>query len=182
MKDLRQSQTLPMSRAAIQSAVERVWSAYQVDLTKKIDIVRITEWEVKDKFHIVSEDELRDYEALTETQTGDMYMREDIYVRACNGEPRARFTMGHELAHFCLHKNQDQNKRLARDGFGAPPIRYLQPGQKILCIYDPEWQASAFSGEMLMPAMHIRHMTIEEIILQYGVSRSAARYQKMRVT
>ena len=74
-------------------------------------------------------------------------------------------TIAHELAHYLLHRSIRLG--LARRAEGESIPRYK----------DPEWQATAFAAEFLMPADEIRHMSIYDIASTYGVSKQAAAFQ-----
>lgn len=86
----------------------------------------------------------------------------DTYEKACNDDPRARFTVIHELGHILLAHTRTLN----RDN-----------GQKIKAYEDSEWQANQFAAEFLMPLNHMaenRISTANELILTYQVSAPAA--------
>jgi Zn-dependent peptidase ImmA (M78 family) len=92
-------------------------------------------------------------------------IREDVYDGACRGEGRDRFTCAHEVGHFLLHSNS--SVKLAR----------LEKGLKIKPYEDPEWQANAFAGELLVPNYLVKGMKAIKISLDCGVSVEAARIQ-----
>lgn len=91
-------------------------------------------------------------------------IRESVYIGACNGNGRDRFTIAHELGHFFLHSNVTLT--LARED--AIP-------KHIPSYCDPEWQANTFASEFLMPHDMIQGMTPEEVSRACGTSREAAR-------
>lgn len=93
-------------------------------------------------------------------------IRESIYLGACNDIGRDRFTLAHEVAHALL---LSKNKVFLRRSFD---------GQPALPCVDPEWQASCYAGELLMPYDLCRDMSIKEIMDQCRVSEAAARCQK----
>ena len=105
---------------------------------------------------------------LTNPATKTIKIREDVYDRACEGHGRDRFTLAHELGHYLLH--DDVTVGLARSGDGASVVTYC----------DPEWQANAFAGELLMPHDLIQNMSIGEIAAQCKVSYSAAELQRRK--
>lgn len=66
-----------------------------------------------------------------------MYIREDVYENANNGQGRDRFTIAHELGHLILQHNHI----LAR----TSSLMTHKPYE------DSEWQADNFAAEFLMP-------------------------------
>ena len=93
-----------------------------------------------------------------------IFIREDIYIGAIEENGRDRLTVAHEVGHLLLH-----------DEKGIYLCRTESPKQKT--YEDPEWQASAFGGELLASSWLIRGMTIEEVSRQCRVSTSAAKVQ-----
>ncbi len=92
----------------------------------------------KDYNMIIEEvSEMKNFHGLT-LPDGTIKIREDVYIRAAKGYGTDRDTMGHELGHWLFHRN---NRAHARVGEGRIPL---------YCT--PEWQAKAFSGELLVPA------------------------------
>lgn len=84
---------------------------------------------------------------------GELIINEDVYDALLRNDPRARFTLAHELAHCMLHKEQldvlNSRKRgivqLHRRGMLAP-------------YRDPEWQADTYAGAVLMPAQVVKEI------------------------
>lgn len=93
-------------------------------------------------------------------------IREDVYERACNGYGRDRLTMAHELGHLLLHRVETIT--LAREDGDIPPYK------------DPEWQANAFSGELLVPYEYIKDMSIIDIASHYEITEKAASIQRRK--
>ena len=103
--------------------------------------------------------------AYYEPISGQIYIREDVYERACNGIARDRFTIAHEIGHFFLHHS----------GFAL----CREDSKKSIPTYcDPEWQANTFASFLLMPPNLIRNMSAEDIAKQCGTSLTAARIAK----
>lgn len=94
-----------------------------------------------------------------------IYLREDVYNGACNGNGRDRFTLAHEVSHYILHK--PGNVSYAR----------LEKGKTIEPFRNPEWQANTLAGEILIPMGLIKGLTESEIAVRCGVSRTAASIQ-----
>ena len=86
------------------------------------------------------------------------------YESACLDNPRARFTVIHELGHLALSHTRTFH-------------RESNQGLEIKAFEDSEWQANTFAAEFLMPADDIRRRglrTAGELILEYHVSDMAA--------
>jgi IrrE N-terminal-like domain len=91
-----------------------------------------------------------------------MQLRLSTYEGACRDDPRARFTVIHELGHILLQHSRAFNRSNAND---------IRPFE------DSEWQANQFAAEFLMPFDDIvnrRLTTPSELQLTYHVSAAAA--------
>ena len=91
-------------------------------------------------------------------------LTQHTYENACLDNPRARFTVIHELGHMALSHTRTFH-------------RESKQGMEIKAFEDSEWQANTFAAEFLMPADDIQRRdlrTAEELILQYQVSDMAA--------
>lgn len=102
-----------------------------------------------------------------------IYLTTETYNRACVNDPRARFTIFHELGHFFLV----HNRKFHRDH----NVRKIEPKPYL----DSEWQANQFAGEILMPLYIIQREGLKsfyEIEWRFGVSASAAltRYNQLK--
>jgi hypothetical protein len=111
----------------------------------------------------------------------ELMLREDVYQALRRDEPRARFTLMHELGHVVLHANDlVQHGELPHFGAGfrrANKSGTHKPWQ------DTEWQANAFAGAFLMPARELRALeragmlTTLTLVRRFGVSAEAANYR-----
>lgn len=90
-------------------------------------------------------------------------IREDVYTGARGGKGRDRLTIAHEIGHILMH---DEIK-LAR----------IDPDVQIPRYRDPEWQATAFAGELLIPYSLCKGKSTEEIVSCCKVSIDAAEFQ-----
>ena len=84
--------------------------------------------------------------------------------RACEDDPRARFTVIHELGHIAMAHTRSLNRDRGR-------------GREIKPYEDSEWQANTFAAEFLMPLddMKRRNLKTPELLqLEYQVSSQAA--------
>lgn len=88
-------------------------------------------------------------------------LREDVYYGACAGKGRDRFTCAHELGHFLMH----------------PEPSYARSAEPIKRYCDPEWQADAFAGELLIPRHIAMEMHLAKIADVFQVSPAAAQVQ-----
>lgn len=111
-------------------------------------------------------EEMGNAQGLTYPNDGVVKIRSDVYGGAVAGNGRDRLTIAHELFHFLQH--DDSNITFARVG----------KSNNIKTYEDPEWQADAFGGELLVPNHLISGLSAEEIARKCGVSLAAARYQK----
>lgn len=103
--------------------------------------------------------------AFTDIPKGIVFIRDSVYDAACQDEVLSRFTIAHELGHFMLMRVFGKSIR-------------LRPNGRILEAYeDPEWQASAFAGELLIPAPLILHDSVSQIMEACKVSFAAAQTQ-----
>jgi len=158
----------PMSRRQIRMLVRRMRKLLGISDRKKVDVIKLLEnilpilYGDAFSYEIVPDEEL-EVMALTTPNEGKILIRNSVYIGACEGNGRDRFTIMHEIAHFFLHRGM--KVRLAR---GNEEIRRFE---------DPEWQADAFAGEFLMAYDVAKDMDIPEIVLKCGVSVAAARCQ-----
>jgi len=161
-----------MERQKIQMMVRDFRRRLGISKAVCVDILRIVENVLPQifgdeyQFLVLPESEMGTNHGLTTPETLTIRIREDVYKRARAGQGRDRFTIAHELAHLWLHDGIVLG--LARAG-----------RNEVICRQeDPEWQANAFAGELLMDAYIIRPLTIEEVARYCKVSQDAARVQK----
>ena len=102
---------------------------------------------------------------LTYPEKNEIHIRTDVYERACNGSGRDRLTMAHELFHLLQHDKENISYARMPDGVEVQAFR------------DPEWQANAFGGELLVPWHLTQGMNVNEITSKCGVSTAAAKVQ-----
>jgi len=115
-------------------------------------------------FEVETHGRMNGAEGLT-CPVGDfIQLREDVYIAACDGQGRARFTAAHELGHLILHSRQ--------------PLARIEPHEDIEPFRASEQQANQFAAELLMPPAFItRSDTPQEIAERHGVSISAATHR-----
>lgn len=154
------------SRVTIREITKSLRKMIEYQKNPYFPIVEFIEWVLGDpdngfSYEIVEAHEMKDMYGNTNTGTNAMRIREDVYNRAVNGNPRDRFTLCHELGHYLLHK--PSNVSFAR---GEIP-KYC----------DPEWQANVFAAELMAPCDLIGSMSVEEIADKCGMSKQAASIQ-----
>ena len=94
---------------------------------------------------------------------------EQTYSRACRDDPRARFTVIHELGHLAMAHTRPLNR---------------QNDDEIKAFQDSEWQANTFAAEFLMPLDDIKKRALNNpdlLQLEYQVSGQAAETRIMKL-
>lgn len=160
----------PMSLRDIRSIVAAFRKAFHYTEHDCVDIVAILE-SMQDEgveLEILPKDIMGDKHGQTFPMANRICIREDIYDGACNGRPRDRLTIAHEIGHLILHRTHSIS--LAR----------IPDGTRIPAYCDPEWQANAFAGELLAPHEAIKGLTVSQICDRYNVSYTAAQIQRKR--
>jgi hypothetical protein len=92
-----------------------------------------------------------------------IFIREDVYKRACAGEGRDRFTMCHELGHLMMHRGV----ALSRIDPASPPAIFR----------NSEWQADTFASYLMMPTDLVAGYSaraLHAVAAEFGVSQEAA--------
>lgn len=117
------------------------------------------------KLEICSEKEMGNQHGLTYPEKSLIILREDVYENAIQGNGRDRLTIAHEVGHYFLHRPQ------------SIALAKVSPGERIITYCDPEWQANAFAGELLVPYKLVKGLTPEQVSELCGVSYTAAKYQ-----
>lgn len=120
-------------------------------------------------FGILPKEDMGDTHGITDPVNKTIFIREDVYINAINGNGRDRFTIAHELGHFLMHSAED--------------IVFTRSDVKLKPYEDSEWQANTFASELLMPDYLITEEdTVFTLMSRFGVSRAAAkvRLSKLR--
>lgn len=113
---------------------------------------------LEDQNVIFSDGELAKYDFSTNT----LFIKESQFDGACCDDPRCRFTLTHELCHFFLMTVTGRHPKESEE----KPEAYK----------DPEWQANALAGYILVPPEETSSMSIEEIENNCCVSPECATY------
>lgn len=134
---------------------------------KFFDIIKVLEHKMPEvcpafRYEIVEPLELPDREAEMNPLELCIRIREDVYLKAMDGDGHCRFTVAHELGHFFLHRMQPL-------AFG----RKAENGN-IPTFQNSEWQADVFARNLLAPFSMTRGMVPNQIALLFGVSKEVA--------
>lgn len=113
-------------------------------------------------FRVKPKEEMGECHGITYPDRNEIQIRQDVYERAIDGSGRDRLTLAHELGHLILHEKENISYARMEDGADLPRYR------------NPEWQADAFGGELLMPHDLIKGLDADEIKDSCKVSRKAA--------
>lgn len=158
-----------MSRKAIRELVAIVRDAFDLTEERYFPVTKFLELVLPNieegfEYEVKTMEEMGSRYAVTYPEEKRIDIREDVYDRAVDGNPRDRFTIAHEIGHYLMHSPSTVS--FARDnGERTPP--YL----------DPEWQANTFAGELLAPPALIKGMSVECVMEECGVSRKVAGIQ-----
>ncbi|HYF36006.1 MAG TPA: ImmA/IrrE family metallo-endopeptidase [Prosthecobacter sp.] len=157
-----------MSRAKIRAMATAVRSITGLGAQACFDITRFLEIELPkldpDFTFLVSErSAMGENLALTHVRERSIEVREDVYDKACEGWGFDRLTLAHELGHYVLHPEVALARRV---GTGS-----------IKAYVDPEWQANAFAGELLMPLAVFKRIDPKGAANTFGVTQKAVETQ-----
>ena len=159
----------PMSRSDIRRIADKLRSMLGLETKPYFPIVQVIEGALDllvpgFVYDIRTKAEMGADHGLTDHIRKMILIREDVYRRACDGQGRDRGTLAHELGHAIMHAPT----RLARRHSTAP----LKPYR------DPEWQAMAFQGELLVYHRLARRCSgPAEAAKVFGVSEDSAEVQ-----
>lgn len=161
----------PMSRRAIREFARSVRKQFDLDKELWFPIVEVAEIALPKLdpnlvFEVGEPERLGSDHGVTyrEGSKGHIVIREDVYDLACQGHGRDRGTVAHEGGHYLLHMR-------------TPILARSFPGQPVEAFRDPEWQAKAFHGELLVPFHLVRGMSATDVARECGVSLDCAEYQ-----
>lgn len=110
-----------------------------------VNIVDIYDFQLHEygvSVHYGTADDTQGNDGLTLPDKGEIIIREDVYLGACNNHYKDRFTLAHELGHLILHS-------------GVPFARNTSPQSDHRWFEDSEWQANNFAAEFMLPVGEI---------------------------
>lgn len=116
-------------------------------------------------FEIVDDEEL-EYNKFAETdiESKTIKIKNSVYQGACSGSGMDRFIIVHEIGHFLM--------------LSLCKLKFARCTAKPKPYEDPEWQADAFAGELLVPHHLIKGTEDPKYIAKIcGVSLRAAKIQ-----
>lgn len=157
----------PLSRKAIRNTAELIRRIDGSENNLFFDIVKFLEVTLPSidsnfNFRVMPQEELGECHGITYPDRDEIQIRQDVYDRAVDGSGRDRLTMAHELGHLLFHEKQN--------------ISYARMGDssEVVTFRNPEWQADAFGGELLIPHKLTQGLSVEEIMKSCKVSEKAA--------
>lgn len=164
----------PTSRKEIRFVARRLRRCFGLDGEPYFPVVEFLEMGmplVVDGFayDVVEDDALPGKYAETVPELNQIRIRESTYEAAVAGNPRARFTIAHEIGHGILADDV--------------PEQYSAYGRndslsvRLPAYRDPEWQANEFAAELLAPCRLIGDRTDKQIERDFGVSNQVANIQ-----
>lgn len=157
----------PMSRAGIRNITNALKKQFNIPTDKPFPIVRFLEYILAGiglEFEIVSCMEMRGLYAEAIPEQGLLRINESTYNGACDGVPRDKFTIAHEIGHLLLHT--------------PGRVSFARASHEIKSYENPEWQANTFAGELLVHTDSISGLSVEDIADKYEVSFAVATIQK----
>lgn len=164
----------PLSRQDIRYLTQLIRTTVGLDKNPYFPVVEFLEFGMPQFdpnfcLRVVEKEAMGDYHGITYPQNSCITIREDVYENAIRGSGRDRFTIAHEIGHYFLHKP------------GTVALARIENGESVVTYRDPEWQANAFAGELLIPAHLVKGLTIDEIVKVCNVTVSAARVQWKKI-
>ena len=159
----------PMSSEALREHAERVRTAcVPDDATIEFPIIDALEYTLVKVFpdfcfDVVEKELMGEDEGYVLAGGTSLALREDVYIGACKGSGRDRFTACHELAHFLLHREVTIARAREDD---------------VAVFRDSEWQADSFAGALLMSARHLpKFSSSHAAAVHCGMTEHAAEVQ-----
>ena len=164
----------PISRKNIRSYVDfirKITKTEKVLYFPVVDFVELILPQILDNFQyeICSINEMPNKCGETFPYECKIKIREDIYLKAINGDGFARYCVAHEVGHMLI--NDIDSISLCK----------LENGEKLKAYKDPEWQADCFAGELLMYYPLVKNFNEHQIEIKCGVTARAAKVQKSKM-
>lgn len=164
----------PVSRKGIRGLVRYIRELTGTQNDMYFDIVRFLEIQLPQliedfNLEIVKVSDMPNKVGETFPAEYKIYIREDIYNKALEGDGYARYGIAHEIGHLII--NDMDSISLCR----------MQTGEKLRPFEDPEWQADCFGGELLMYHPLIKDLSADEIAEKCGVTLKATKTQYSKI-
>lgn len=102
-----------------------------------VELVELMHQQELIEFEIVERECMKEDYGVTYPKRNQIFIREDVYDKALDGDGFGRFTMAHELGHLIIHRDETVYAR-------------NQHGGSHKTIEDSEWQADKFAQELLI--------------------------------
>ena len=146
-----------------------IYGSYQyIDIAKVIDTLNTLD---VISMEIVEDSKLSNEYAVTAPDKNKILIRESVYKNACNGVPRDRFTIAHEIGHLLLHRGITQT-------FACSQFISDHSFEE-----DAEWQADMFASELLIDCNQLEGIkTVRDIVDKFVVSLECAGYAYSKLT
>ena len=102
--------------------------------------------------------------ATTDITNKVIKIKQSVYDGAVSGNGRDRATVLHEICHYLLLviNSMSLTRKFTK--------------KKLPAYKDPEWQAKALAGELMMPQNLIKDFSVSEIVEKCGVSFESASF------
>ena len=160
----------PLSRKQIRNITNALKKRFNIPLDKPFPIVRFIEYVLSGigiEYEIVPDNEMRGVYAEAIPEKGLLRISETTYNGACNGVPRDKFTLAHEIGHLLMHT--------------PDRVIFARSENEIRPFANPEWQANTFAGELLVHTDLICGLSVEDIADKYKVSYTVATIQREKI-
>lgn len=117
----------------------------------------------------VPDPELPEAEAQWDAEKGLLRMRESVFQAMQRGEPRARWTIAHEIGHFAMKHSGVRNRSTSQ----------TTAERLLLEVKKEESEARRFAAMFLAPCYLLSSSdTVDELVDRFGLSYEAALIRK----
>lgn len=159
----------PISRLEIINKANEVRNAIKIKLDEYFPIELFEIFlEAMDYKMIILKDQDMEEEAVTIPELKIVKIKESVYNGLIEGNPRDRFTAGHELGHIILRHNKTT-------------VQFARSFEEVKAYENPEWQANEFAACLLAPLSECKNRSLEDISSRFGCSLDVASKQKKKL-
>lgn len=165
-------QVLPMSAGSLEAYAQNVRDALGFRSLPRIDCEAVFDLILPQalpgfEYELRERSEMLNAEGYAAPDERRIILREDVFLGACEGRGRDRFTAAHEIGHVLLHSSD----RLVHARSNGRPPAYA-------C---PEWQANTFASELLIDRRQVPPGSTEAVLMEmFGVTAAAASVWRRR--